>query len=103
MNQVKLFVLAGTHDKFTEDEFKHLKEYVENGGSIMILLGEGGEIEFNTNLNFLLEEFGMSINSGMFNSNFIQNYKSSLQKNSFMIQMQPFELIIINIFIQKSA
>lgn len=25
LNQVKLFVLAGTHDKFTEDEFKHLK------------------------------------------------------------------------------
>lgn len=30
----------------------------------MILLGEGGEMEFNTNLNFLLEEFGMSFNSG---------------------------------------
>lgn len=25
LSQVKLFVLAGTHDKFTEDEFKHLK------------------------------------------------------------------------------
>lgn len=22
---VKLFVLAGTHDKFTEDEFRHMK------------------------------------------------------------------------------
>lgn len=41
-----------------------LKEYVENGGALMILLGEGGEIEFNTNLNFLLEEYGMSINNG---------------------------------------
>lgn len=30
----------------------------------MILLGEGGEVEFNTNLNFLLEEYGMSINNG---------------------------------------
>lgn len=25
LSQAKLFVLAGTHDKFTEDEFKHLK------------------------------------------------------------------------------
>lgn len=30
----------------------------------MILLGEGGEVEFNTNLNFLLEEYGMTINNG---------------------------------------
>lgn len=32
----------------------------------MILLGEGGENEFNTNLNFLLEEYGMTINNGKF-------------------------------------
>lgn len=32
----------------------------------MILLGEGGEAEFNTNLNFLLEDYGMSINNGKF-------------------------------------
>lgn len=30
----------------------------------MILLGEGGENEFNTNLNFLLEQYGMTINGG---------------------------------------
>lgn len=68
---VKLFVLAGTHDKFTEDEFKHLKHFVDNGGSIMILLGEGGELEFNTNLTFLLEEYGMAINNGRFMMNLI--------------------------------
>lgn len=58
--------MAGTHDKFTEDEFKHMKHFVDNGGSIMILLGEGGELEFNTNLTFLLEEYGMAINNGNF-------------------------------------
>lgn len=30
----------------------------------MILLGEGGENDFNTNLNFLLEQYGMTINGG---------------------------------------
>lgn len=29
----------------------------------MILLGEGGETDFNTNVNFFLEEYGMSINA----------------------------------------
>lgn len=28
------------------------------------MLGEGGEAGFNTNVNFLLEEYGMSINNG---------------------------------------
>lgn len=30
----------------------------------MVLLGEGGENEFNTNINFLLEEYGMAFNNG---------------------------------------
>lgn len=29
----------------------------------MLLLGEGGEHDFNTNINFFLEEFGMNLNS----------------------------------------
>lgn len=29
----------------------------------MVLLGEGGEIDFNTNINFLLEDYGISINN----------------------------------------
>lgn len=45
-----------------------IQEYIENGGAVMILLGEGGENEFNTNLNFLLEDYGMSINSGQINT-----------------------------------
>lgn len=32
----------------------------------MVLLGEGGEQEFNTNINFLLEEYGMTINNGRY-------------------------------------
>lgn len=30
---------------------------------MLVLLGEGGEAEFNTNINFFLEEFGININS----------------------------------------
>lgn len=30
------------------------------------MLGEGGETEFNTNINFLLEDYGMTINNGKF-------------------------------------
>jgi intraflagellar transport protein 52 len=30
----------------------------------LVLLGEGGEQQFNTNINFLLEEYGIMINNG---------------------------------------
>lgn len=30
-------------------------------------MGEGGEQEFNTNVNFLLEDYGMSVNNGCLN------------------------------------
>lgn len=40
------------------------QEYIDGGGSLMLLLGEGGENAFNTNLNFFLEQYGMTINSG---------------------------------------
>lgn len=46
------------------------------------MLGEGGETEFNTNINFLLEEYGMTINNGnktAFLSNLVITTKSYVQ------------------------
>lgn len=60
-----LFVLPGPRLKFTEAEVDALKKYLESGGSILVLLGEGGEKSYNTNINFMLEEFGIMVNSGM--------------------------------------
>merc|ERR1712014_285487 len=40
-----------------------IKDYLSSGGSVFILLGEGGEAKFNTNVNYLLEEFGISVNN----------------------------------------
>merc|ERR1719335_1713907 len=48
---------------FTSDEFQALKDYHESGGNILFMLGEGGEGKHNTNVNYLLEEFGISINN----------------------------------------
>lgn len=65
LKSATIFVLAGPQEKFTEAEFQYLKDYVMNGGNLLLMLGEGGETDyFNTNVNFLLEEYGMSINNG---------------------------------------
>lgn len=63
MKSIRIFIIAGPQEKFTDIELKSLKEFISNGGKLMILLGEGGEMNFNTNINFLLEDYGMNINS----------------------------------------
>lgn len=49
---------------YTENLSFDSKNYIDGGGKLIVLLGEGGEPEFNTNINFLLEEYGMTINNG---------------------------------------
>jgi hypothetical protein len=56
-------VFGCPRDKFNTNEFNVLKRYVQQGGSLLIMLQEGGEARTGTNINFLLEEFGMSVNS----------------------------------------
>ena len=56
-------MIAGPREKFTETEINHLKKYLETGGALLVLLGEGGEKRFDTNINFFLEEYGIMINS----------------------------------------
>lgn len=38
---------------------------MDKGKSIIYMAGEGGESAFATNFNYLLEEYGMSVNPGL--------------------------------------
>uniref|UniRef100_A0A3Q3NFV1 Intraflagellar transport 52 homolog (Chlamydomonas) n=1 Tax=Mastacembelus armatus TaxID=205130 RepID=A0A3Q3NFV1_9TELE len=60
---VKLWITAGAREKFTASELEVLKHYLDGGGNILVMLGEGGEIKYDTNINFLLEEFGIMVNN----------------------------------------
>ena len=94
MSGVKLLVFGGPRDKFTAAEvrekitilavtpshtpshthtltpshshsqFEALRSYLEEGGSVLVMVTEGGESKHCTNINFLLEEFGIMANSG---------------------------------------
>ena len=46
-------------------QFDVMKRYMDGGGSILVMTGEGGESRFDTNINFFLEEFGINVNTGM--------------------------------------
>ena len=63
LSQSRVFVLPGPREKFSETEINYMKKYLETGGSILVMLGEGGEKRFGTNINFLLEEYGIMVNN----------------------------------------
>ena len=45
-------------------QFDAVKSYISGGGCVLVLLGEGGETKHDTNINFLLEEYGVVVNAG---------------------------------------
>ncbi|KAJ3264992.1 Intraflagellar transport protein 52 [Chytriomyces hyalinus] len=63
VNEASLLIFGAPREKFSMSEFGALKTFLEKGGSILYLAGEGGESEYNTNFNYLLEEYGMMVNS----------------------------------------
>ncbi|KAJ3130137.1 Intraflagellar transport protein 52 [Nowakowskiella sp. JEL0407] len=58
-----LIIFGAPREKFSSNEFFVLKQYLERGGSILYLASEGGESQQNTNFNYLLEEYGIMVNS----------------------------------------
>lgn len=60
---VAVLVFGCSCAKFTRQELDTLRSYVKEGGSLLVLMSAGGESKLNTNLNYLLEEFGIAVNS----------------------------------------
>jgi len=63
LTSVDLLIFAGPREMFSSQEFGTIKAFISRGGSVLILMGEGGEDKAGTNLNYLLEDYGMSFNS----------------------------------------
>ena len=62
--QCKVFVSIAPQKKFASVEIDAIKTFITtHNGSVLLLLSEGGESKLNTNVNVLLEEFGVSVNN----------------------------------------
>eukprot|EP01012_Entosiphon_sulcatum_P048512 TRINITY_DN669_c0_g1_i1.p1 TRINITY_DN669_c0_g1~~TRINITY_DN669_c0_g1_i1.p1 ORF type:complete len:474 (-),score=112.31 TRINITY_DN669_c0_g1_i1:135-1556(-) len=59
----QLNVFIGPREKFTDAEFAAIKEYVQEGGSVLLGVGEGGEQRLKTNINTLLKDWGIQVNA----------------------------------------
>ncbi|EHB06797.1 Intraflagellar transport protein 52-like protein [Heterocephalus glaber] len=71
---VKLWIDTRPREKFTEAEFEFLKKYLDSGRVILVMLGEGGQSRFDTNINFLLEEYGIMVNNDVVVRNVYYKY-----------------------------
>jgi len=43
LKKTNLFIIGGPRASFSNEELETLKTYLEEGGNLLILLGEGGE------------------------------------------------------------
>ncbi|KAI6218585.1 Intraflagellar transport protein 52-like protein [Aphelenchoides besseyi] len=59
----QIFVVPCPRAKFYEQEFDALRKFVQSGGRLLVTLNEGGELSADTNINYLLEEFGIACNN----------------------------------------
>ncbi|XP_069740257.1 intraflagellar transport protein 52 homolog isoform X4 [Narcine bancroftii] len=84
---VKLWITAGPRERFNSIELDVLKMYLENGGCVLVMLGEGGESKYVTNINYLLEQYGIMINNDAVVRNMYYKYfhpKEALISNGIL-------------------
>mmetsp|Transcript_8023 Transcript_8023/g.22065 ORF Transcript_8023/g.22065 Transcript_8023/m.22065 type:complete len:444 (-) Transcript_8023:423-1754(-) len=62
LREAACYVFVAPQDRFTGEEIEAMRAYVEEGGSLMFTLTEGGEARLGTNLNFFFEEYGIAVN-----------------------------------------
>eukprot|EP00325_Prymnesiales_sp_UTEX-LB-985_P004428 CAMPEP_0174694526 /NCGR_PEP_ID=MMETSP1094-20130205/1094_1 /TAXON_ID=156173 /ORGANISM="Chrysochromulina brevifilum, Strain UTEX LB 985" /LENGTH=452 /DNA_ID=CAMNT_0015890783 /DNA_START=54 /DNA_END=1412 /DNA_ORIENTATION=- len=60
LREASVVVFVGPRERFSAAEFEAMNEYLKEGGSILISLGEEGETKFTTNVNYFAEEYGMA-------------------------------------------
>jgi len=62
LKEANLLLLGAPTQPFSEEELMDIKKYVDQGGRVLVLMNEGGEQKQGTNINFLLEQLGISVN-----------------------------------------
>jgi intraflagellar transport protein 52 len=55
LKEVDLLLLGGPRLPFTAQELQDIRKYVDDGGRVLLFMGEGGEQKLQTNINAMLE------------------------------------------------
>ena len=60
IRSANLFVIGEPKSLFTPDELNILRQYLEEGGNLLIIQGEQGDTKNNTNLNNFVNDYGIN-------------------------------------------
>lgn len=60
-----MIILPGSQNPFEESELNALKSFINEGGRVLVLLTESNQDD-TSNINILLEEYGIVPNMGKF-------------------------------------
>ena len=60
IKQSSIFVIGGAKSTFNPQELDILRQFLEEGGSMLIFQGEGGDEKYGTNLNDFLKDYGIT-------------------------------------------
>jgi intraflagellar transport protein 52 len=55
MAETDMLLLGAPRMPFTAKELIDVRQYIEAGGSALVIMNEGGETKMNTNINAMLE------------------------------------------------
>ncbi len=58
-----MLLLGGPRAPFNVQELNDIKQYLNEGGRVLVLMHEGGEQKQGTNINYLLEQMGIMVNT----------------------------------------
>jgi intraflagellar transport protein 52 len=61
IKQARLLVFGCPTTEFSQEEILAIESYVEDGGNVLVLAGEGGDKSSRANLNALLSRFSMEL------------------------------------------
>lgn len=63
MAETNLLLLGAPRAPFLAKELQDIRAYIEAGGSVLVIMNEGGETKMGTNINAMLEQFGIFVNT----------------------------------------
>lgn len=89
LRECSLLLLGAPKLPFTAQELQDIRLYIEHGGSVMIVMSEGGENKLQTNINAMLEQVGISCNT------------DSVIRKSFYKYLHPKEAFVGNGILNK--
>lgn len=74
LSEGDIFIIGGPRRMFSAAEFEAITRFMNEGGSLFCMVGEGGEVKANTNINALLEQYGVVVNNDAVTRNVYYKY-----------------------------